>query len=91
MFKPAIIYSHYNFSQGQIKVEQEKTQAYISLKLQPTCIKLAKNTALRLSLGTSNFPAYADITIQAKLTEKPLTLIIFSGKDKPSQLKLSKG
>lgn len=79
----------YNFSQGYIKVKQHNSAIPITIKLQPTCIKIAKNTAIRLSLSASNFPAYADLTIAEKLDAKSITVSIFSGREKASKIILS--
>ena len=79
----------YNFTQGYIKVKKIDLETPIKIQLQPTCIKLAKNTAIRLSLSASNFPAYSDLTITEKLEAKSLTIKIFSGQEKPSKILLS--
>ena len=76
----------YNFTQGHIKVKQTSLEELIKIKLQPTCMKLAKNTAIRLSISASNFPAYYDLSITEKLDIKPVTLRIFSGQKKPSKI-----
>lgn len=84
----------YNFTQGHIRITKNNPAQPIKFKLQPTCIKLEKNTALRLSLSTTNFPAYLVNTGEPnnygqsylKLENKPLTLKIFSGKIKSSKL-----
>ncbi len=84
----------YNFTQGYIRIINNNPEQLIKFKLQPTCIKLEKNTALRLSLSATNFPAYLVNTGDNKnygqsyliLDNNPLTLSIFSGKEKPSKL-----
>ncbi|AFZ52407.1 CocE/NonD family hydrolase [Cyanobacterium aponinum] len=84
----------YNFTQGHIRILQNNCEQPIKFKLQPTCIKLEKNTALRLSISTTNFPAYLVNTGDKKnyhhsflnLETTPLTVNIFSGKDKPSKI-----
>ncbi|MDJ0582739.1 CocE/NonD family hydrolase [Crocosphaera sp.] len=47
----------YNFSQGYIRINSEKFP--ITIPLQPTCIKIKKDSCLRLSLSGACFPAYA--------------------------------
>lgn len=84
----------YNFTQGHIRINNKNIEQPIKLKLQPTCIKLKKNTALRLSISATNFPAYLVNTGDKKnygksfinLNNNPLTLRIFSGIEKPSKL-----
>lgn len=75
----------YNFSQGYIKVIENKPKKSIKFKLQSTCIKIEKNTAIRLSISCANFPAYSlnlghDNSNNNHLTldRKPLTISIFS-------------
>lgn len=84
----------YNFTQGHIRIINNNPAQSIKFKLQSTCIKLEKNTALRLSLSATNFPAYLVNTGDnksygesfLKLNNNPLTLTIFSGMEKPSKL-----
>ncbi len=78
----------YNFTQTQAKIKQVDLEKAIVIKLQPTCIKLAKNTALRLSLSTGAFPAYKDLSIEEKFNAQPMTIKVLSGKQKPSRLLL---
>ncbi|AUC60378.1 Peptidase S15 [Cyanobacterium sp. HL-69] len=49
----------YNFSQGHITVQEHQGNKPIIFNLQPSAIALKKNTALRLSISGSAFPAYA--------------------------------
>ncbi|AFZ48407.1 hydrolase CocE/NonD family protein [Cyanobacterium stanieri PCC 7202] len=49
----------YNFSQGYITVTDHQPRDVILFDLQPCAIALAANTALRLSLSGSAFPAYS--------------------------------
>ncbi len=76
----------YNFTQGFAQIKQFNLEQVITIKLQSTCMKLAKNTAVRLSIGMSNFPAYSDINIAEKLEAKPITISIFSGQKIPSKI-----
>jgi predicted acyl esterase len=46
----------YNFTQGYIRVESSENPVII--RLQPTCIKMVKGNAVRLSLSGACFPAY---------------------------------
>ncbi|MDJ0599657.1 MAG: CocE/NonD family hydrolase [Crocosphaera sp.] len=55
----------YNFSQGYIRVNSDKLP--ITIALQPTCIKIKKDSCLRLSLSGACFPAYALNTGTGKL------------------------
>ncbi len=47
----------YNFSQGYMRINSDKLP--ITIPLQPTCIKIKKDSCLRLSLSGACFPAYA--------------------------------
>lgn len=83
----------YNFSQGYIRIKNHQKNEPINLKLQSTCIKLEKNTALRLSISCTCFPAYnlnfgheKSHHSNISLDSNPLTLTIFSGEEKPSHL-----
>ena len=80
----------YNFSQSQMKVKNHNHRSFsaIKCKLQATCIKLKQNTALRISIMASNFPAHLDASLREKMTLKPTTINIFSGTTKPSNIKL---
>lgn len=86
----------YNFSQGYIKINLRKVNEPIKFKSQSTCIKIEKNTSIRLSLTCANFPAYSINLGEKKpslshlsLTNNPLTISIFSGKNTPSLLRLN--
>lgn len=82
----------YNFTQGYIKVKEFEPSQPIKFNLQPTAISLAKNTALRLSLSTTAFPAYSLNTgvhhsdKNLTLNNQTLTLSILSGSTTPSHL-----
>lgn len=83
----------YNFSQGYIKITDHNAHEAIKFKLQSTCIQIQKNTALRLSISSASFPAYA-LNIgeinhhdhDLSLHRKPMTISIFSGKNQPSHV-----
>ncbi|MGI0480273.1 CocE/NonD family hydrolase [Geminocystis sp. CENA526] len=86
----------YNFSQGYIKITHHDSEKPIKFKLQSTCIKIKKNTALRLSISPANFPAYSVnygknkvINNNLCLDAKPVTITICSGQKKPSKLILN--
>ncbi|BAQ61350.1 peptidase S15 [Geminocystis sp. NIES-3708] len=81
----------YNFSQGYIKITDHDVNKVIKFNLQSTCIKIQKNTAIRLSISCASFPSYS-VNIgeidsnhhNLALDRKPITINIFSGKDNPS-------
>lgn len=75
----------YNFSQGYIRINNHQVDKPIKFFLQPTCIKIQKNTALRLSLRPANFPSY-NINYGSKNDYQPITIKIFSGQLTPSKL-----
>lgn len=89
----------YNFSQGHIRVHfsnKNNRNNPIRFKLQPTCVRLEKNTAIRLSVSLTSFPAYCinfgeeeNYGKSFYLNAKPLTVSILSGKNNPSKLILS--
>jgi hypothetical protein len=83
----------YNFSQGYIKVIENDAKKPIKFKLQSTCIKIEKNTRIRLSISCANFPAYAVNLGKSEpqsspltLNNNPITISIFSGEETPSKL-----
>jgi hypothetical protein len=84
----------YNFSQGYIRIKEGNLSQPIKFKLQPTCIQINQDTAIRLSLSASNFPAYTvnngDTDNQVEYlnlnTNQTVTLSVFSGGNKPSKL-----
>ncbi|MGB3512512.1 MAG: CocE/NonD family hydrolase [Microcoleaceae cyanobacterium] len=85
----------YNFTQGYIKVVSNDLPVKISL--QPTCIKIEKGNAIRLSLSAACFPAYL---INPGIDKPPgevrlidakiITIIVHSGENNPSRIYLSK-
>jgi putative CocE/NonD family hydrolase len=82
----------YNISQGYIKVMENKPEKPINFKLQSSCIKIEKNTCIRLSISCANFPAYSINygKIKPELSHlTPITISIFSGNLTPSQLILN--
>lgn len=83
----------YNFSQGYIKVNENNPSQPINFKLQSTCIKIEKNTALRLSVSCASFPAYAvnlgdgnSNNNHLSLDTQPITISIFSGNKSLSKI-----
>jgi hypothetical protein len=84
----------YNFTQGYIKVDVERSP--VKIPLQATCIRIARGNCLRLSLSAACFPAYpvnsgtGKLPADAKLIDaKTITLTVSSGSDTLSHLKLS--
>jgi putative CocE/NonD family hydrolase len=49
----------YNFTQGYRRVEPGQSTDPLILNLQPTCMRITRGNALRLSLSAACFPAYA--------------------------------
>lgn len=87
--------SVWNFTQGYARVNPGEKTNPLQLNLQPTCIKIAKGNALRLSLSAACFPAYAiNPGTGAALSETRLmdmqiiTVTVNSGGDSPSQVLL---
>ena len=85
-----------NFTQGYIRVDTvEPIAEPVTISLQATCICIAQNYSLRLSLSAACFPAYPVNSGTGKLPNQAraidnqiITLIIYSGADYPSQIKL---
>ncbi|MBG1267168.1 CocE/NonD family hydrolase [Nostoc sp. WHI] len=48
----------YNFTQGYVHCKDVAINVSIKIQLQPTCVRIAKGNALRLSLSAACFPAY---------------------------------
>jgi len=48
----------YNFTQGYIRLEPGQTTHPVRFSLQPTCIRIAQNHQLRLSLSAACFPTH---------------------------------
>lgn len=83
----------YNFSQSCIKVKEAEKP--LKLLLQPTCIKIPKGNAIRLSLSASFFPAFPinsgrqnSSIDNLNLDTQIITLIVNSGGENKSQLLL---
>ena len=83
----------FNFTQGYIRVDSPTTP--ITIPLQETCIKIAQNSCLRLSLSGACFPAYpvnpgtGQFPHETRLMDaRIITLTLKSGTDYPSQIKL---
>jgi len=87
--------SVYNFTQGYIHIRAGQITTPLQIRLQPTCICLAKGNAIRLSLSAACFPAYpvnAGTGLAADETrfidQQIVTVTVTSGGDRPSQLLL---
>ena len=86
----------YNFTQGYIKVVDNDLP--VKICLQPTCMKIQKGNAIRLSLSAACFPGYL---INPGIDKPPgevrlidakiITITVSSGKNYPSVISLSKG
>ena len=81
----------YNFSQGYIRINSDKLP--ITIALQPTCIKIKKDSCLRLSLSGACFPAYALNTGTGKtpneeqlLDAKTITIKVWSNPEQISEI-----
>jgi putative CocE/NonD family hydrolase len=84
----------YNLTQGYLRVDSVQDEP-LQVQLQATCWKIPKGNALRLSLSVACFPAYpmnpgtgsplgSDLLMDAQI----ITLTVFSGSDRPSQIRL---
>ncbi len=87
--------SVYPFSQGYVRVNPGEPTNPVRLILQPTCIKLQQGSALRLSLSAACFPAYpvnagtgAPPGETRLIDQQIITITVFSGGDRPSQVLL---
>ncbi|MEH1972404.1 MAG: CocE/NonD family hydrolase [Nostoc sp.] len=49
----------YNLTQGYVHCRDGASNISTTIQLQPTCVRIAKGNALRLSLSAACFPAYA--------------------------------
>ena len=85
--------SVYNFTQGYVRVDSDKTP--VTIVLQATCIQIAKGNALRLSLSAACFPAYdvnpgtgAPPGVARAIDAKMITLTVSCGGNSPSQILL---
>jgi putative CocE/NonD family hydrolase len=84
----------YNLTQGYLRVNSVQDE-FLQVQLQATCWKISQGHALRLSLSAACFPAYpmnpgtgsrlgSDLLMDAQI----VTLTVFSGSDRPSQIRL---
>ncbi len=87
--------SVYNFTQGYVRVQPNQSTQPLSIKLQPTCMKIAAGNALRLSLSAACFPAYpvnpgtGTLPKETRLIEAEIiTVSLQSGKNYPSRILL---
>lgn len=87
--------SAWNFTQGYARVNPGEKTYPLRVDLQPTCIKIAKGNALRLSLSAACFPAYAvnpgtgAAPSETRLMEAQIiTVTVNSGGNSPSQILL---
>ena len=85
--------SVYNFTQGYVRVDSDKTP--VTIVLQATCMKIAKGNAFRLSLSAACFPAYdvnpgtgAPPGVARAIDAKMITLTVSCGGNSPSQILL---
>jgi len=83
----------YNFTQGYLHCPTAENMSRI--QLQATCIKIARGTALRLSLSASCFPAYVmnpgtgvSLGKQRLMDAEIITLTVRCGGDCPSRILL---
>ncbi|MDJ0730999.1 MAG: CocE/NonD family hydrolase [Crocosphaera sp.] len=81
----------YNFSQGYTRINSDELP--ITIPLQPTCIKIKKDSCLRLSLSGACFPAYALNTGTGKtpneerlIDAKIITIKLWSQPDQSSKI-----
>ena len=85
----------YNFTQGYIKVIDNDLP--VKICLQPTCMKIEKGHAIRLSLSAACFPSYlvnpgidkppGEVRL---IDAKIITITVSSGKNNPSVISLSR-
>lgn len=95
--------SVYNFTQGYVRVvtleedtsEISLTKEAVRISLQPTCVRISKGHALRLSLSAACFPAYpvnpgtGAFPGEVRLIDaQVITLAVSCGGDQPSQVVL---
>ena len=84
----------FNFTQGYIRVASfDSNPTLVKIPLQATCIRIAVDNSLRLSLSAACFPAYPINSGTGKLPHESrsidnliITLSIHSGSDYPSKL-----
>ena len=89
-----------NFTQGYIRNEirnkEREIKTPITISLQATCMKLSQGNSLRLSISAACFPAYpvnpgtGKFPHETRLIDaKIITVLLYSGEDYPSQIRLS--
>ena len=87
----------YNFTQGYIRVRAiDSNPQLISIPLQPTCMQIATDNSLRLSISAACFPAYSVNSGDGKLPHESrqidnciITIEVYSGADYPSRLTIN--
>ena len=86
--------SAYNLTQGYLHVESSQDPP-LRVSLQPTCLKIAKGDALRLSLSAACFPAYpmnpgmsSPLSSDRLMAAQVVTLAVSCGGSSPSQVLL---
>jgi uncharacterized protein len=84
----------YNLTQGYLHVESSQ-EALLRVSLQPTCLRITKGNALRLSLSAACFPAYpmnpgtgSPLSSDRLMDAQIVTLTVSCGGDRPSQVLL---
>lgn len=84
-----------NFTQGYIRIGDRDSTDVVTIALQPTCIYLAPETSLRLSISGACFPAYpvnpgtGQLPQTTRLIDMQIvTLAIHSGVDRPSLIQV---
>lgn len=87
--------SVYNFTQGYLRVNAAHVTEPLRVTLQPTCIQIAKGSAIRLSLSGACFPAYpvnpgtgVALGETSAIDAQVITLAIRSGANDPSRVLL---
>jgi uncharacterized protein len=78
----------FNLTQGYVRCENSNQKFPITIQLQATCTKIVKDTALRLSLSASCFPAYTINPGVSFMDAQIITLTVSSGGDFPSKILL---
>src|SRR5579883_973517 len=85
----------YNFTQGYRRLDPEQAVPPIQVTLQPTCIRIAKGNAIRLSLSAACFPAYpvnagtgAPPSETRLIDQQIVTVTVTVGGDRPSHVLL---
>ncbi|MFS8892918.1 CocE/NonD family hydrolase [Synechococcus sp. O70.1] len=81
----------YNFSQGYRRLRDPQPNVPIGIPCQPTCIRIPRGHALRLSLSAACFPAYpvnpgTGQREERQMEARILTLTLHSGGNTPSRL-----